>query len=86
MICAADSSRVCRSVWTVTSGFSGAFVRRGDAGELLDLAGARLFVEALRVALLADFERRVDEDFDEIAPAFERDLAGAVAVGAVRAR
>src|SRR5262245_15312491 len=40
-------------------------VRVADAGELLDLAGARLLVEALHVALLADGERRVDEHFDE---------------------
>src|SRR4051794_20001791 len=34
------------------------FVRIVNAGEVLDLAGARLLVEALRVALLGDRERR----------------------------
>ena len=45
----------------------GRFVRRVDAGEVLDLAAARLLVEALRIALLGDRERRVDEDLDELA-------------------
>lgn len=43
----------------------GGLVRRADARELLDLAGARLLVQALRVALLDDGDRRVDEDLDE---------------------
>ena len=59
------------------------FVRRGDAGELLDLTSARLFVEPLRIALLADFHGRIDEDLDKIAPAFERDFTGAAAVGEI---
>jgi hypothetical protein len=57
-------------------------VRRGDPGELLDLAGARLLVEALHVALLADLDRAVDEDLDEIAGLHER--AHLVAVGPIR--
>ena len=39
----------------------------GDAGEALDLAGPRTFVEALGVAGFADFEGGVDEDLDEVA-------------------
>ena len=39
----------------------------GDAGELLDLAGAGLRVEALDVARLAVLERGGDEDLDEAA-------------------
>ena len=57
-------------------------VRRGDAGELLDLAGARLLVEPLHVALLADLDRAVDEDLDEVARLHDR--AHLIAVGAVR--
>ena len=41
------------------------FVRRRDAGELGDLATARLGVESLDVAGFADGERGVDEDLDE---------------------
>ena len=44
-------------------------VGRVDAGEMLDLARPRLLVEALRVALLDDVERRVDEDLEELAGA-----------------
>ena len=36
-----------------------------DAGEARELAGPGLGVEALRVALLALLDRRVDEDLDE---------------------
>jgi hypothetical protein len=38
-----------------------------DAGEVLDLAGLRLLVEALGIALDTDLDRRVDEDLDEFA-------------------
>ena len=41
------------------------FVRRRDAGELGDLATARLGVESLDVAGFADGERGVHEDLDE---------------------
>lgn len=43
----------------------GLLVRGGDAGKVLDLAGAGLFVEALGVALLGDVEGHVDEDLDK---------------------
>ena len=42
-------------------------VRAVDAGEVLELAGPRLLVEALHIAALGDLERGVDEDFDELA-------------------
>ena len=42
------------------------FVRIVDSGEALELAGAGLLVEALRIALLADVDRRVAEDLDEV--------------------
>src|SRR5262245_38261830 len=42
-------------------------VRCRDAGELLDLAGARLLVEPLHVALLAHLDGTVDEYLDEVA-------------------
>ena len=40
-------------------------VGSGDAGEVLDLTGASLLVEALRVTLLGDLEGHVDVDLDE---------------------
>ncbi len=40
-------------------------VGRGDAGELLDLAGASLLVQALGVAPLAGLEVGLDVDFVE---------------------
>src|SRR6266404_5652811 len=56
-------------------------VRGGDAGELLDLAGARLLVEAFHVALLADLDRALDVHLDEISG---HEGAHLIAVGAVR--
>src|SRR5690349_5828937 len=53
----------------------------GDAGELRDLTGAGLLVEALRVATLALLQRARDVDFHEIAGLHE--AADGVAVGAV---
>ena len=46
-------------------GLVGRLVGVVDAGEARDLAGPGLGVEALRVALLALLDRRVDEDLDE---------------------
>ena len=46
-------------------GARGRLVRVADAGELLDLAGERLRVEALGVAARALVDRGVDEDLDE---------------------
>lgn len=43
----------------------GSLVGRRDAGKVLDLAGARLLVEALGVPLLGLGQRHVDKDFDE---------------------
>ncbi len=42
-------------------------VRRTDAREVLQLAAAGLLVQALRIALLGFFERRIDEHFEELA-------------------
>src|SRR5205823_1061303 len=47
-------------------------VRGRDPGELRDLAGARLLVETLDVALLARLDRAVDEDLDEVARLHDR--------------
>src|SRR5690242_12389932 len=44
-------------------------IRGVDAGEVLDLAFEGAGVETFRVALLADIERRVDVDLDELAVA-----------------
>src|ERR1017187_9821190 len=41
-------------------------VRRRDAGEVGNLAGAGLLVEALRIALFTNFERGVDIYFHEL--------------------
>src|SRR5688572_31054205 len=46
-------------------------VRIADAGEFLDEPCARLGVAPLAVALLADFERRGDENLDESAHLFD---------------
>ncbi len=61
----------------------GRFVGGVDPCEVLDLAGPRFLVELLRVPLLANFQRRIDEDLDEIVAALQCDLAGAAAVRAV---
>lgn len=39
------------------------FVRRADAGEIVDLAVARAEIEALQVARGANLQQRVDEQF-----------------------
>ena len=49
-------------------GVRGTLVRRADAGEVLQLARTRPRVEALRVALLGDLDRRVHVDLDEPQP------------------
>lgn len=49
----------------VDLGLDGGLVRGRDAGELLDLAGAGLLVQALGVARLDDGEGRVNKDLDE---------------------
>ena len=56
-----------------------------DAGEAGDLAGPRLGVEALGVALLALLDGRVDEDLDERDAVRVVRGAGPVAAGPVRA-
>src|SRR3546814_11767706 len=38
-----------------------------DAGEIFELAAARFLVEPLHIARLGDLDRRIDEDFDELA-------------------
>src|SRR6185312_16072862 len=48
-------------------GMLGRLIRAVDAGEILELAGPRLGVEALRVALLGLGERRIDEDLEKLA-------------------
>ena len=60
----------------------GLFVRAVDAGEILELAGPRLGVKALGVALLRLGQRRIDEDLDELA--LRKHLAHHVALGAER--
>ena len=50
----------------------------------LDLARPCALVESLRVALLDDMERGVDEDLDERKPALLVQLACGIAVRAVR--
>ena len=46
--------------------FGWRLVGSGDAGEFLDLVGARFGVKAFGIALFADFQRRIDEDFNEL--------------------
>ena len=54
---AADSRGLAARGVEAELGVRRLLVRVGDAGEVLDLAGERLLVEALRVALGADLER-----------------------------
>src|SRR5205814_964372 len=51
------------------------FIRRVDAGEFANLSGARFFVEIFWIARFANFQRRIDEHFDELSISFERDFA-----------
>ena len=48
-------------------GFLGRLIGAVDAGELLDLTPRRLGIQALRVALLADRDRRIHVHLDELA-------------------
>jgi hypothetical protein len=66
MIRRAFSSGVWVSVSSVISGVQRRLVGVADAGELLDLAAAGLGVHAFHVTVLADRERGVDEDLDEL--------------------
>src|SRR5690606_19161562 len=43
-----------------------------DTGEILDLAGPRLFIKPLDVARLADFERGVDKNLEKLILLHER--------------
>ena len=66
------------------SGCFGRLIGAVDAGEIGQLAGPRLGVEALDVAPLGLGQRRVDEDLDELALGQHR--ADHLALGAERAR
>src|SRR6185312_10402072 len=59
----------------------GPLIRRVDAGEVADLAGARLAVETLRVAPFALLQRRVDKHLEELAGVEQ--LAGRAPLAAV---
>ena len=61
-----DQFRICRRL-----------VREVEPGEVLQFAAPRLLIQALRIALFADFERRIDEYLDEFArrDEFARHLA-----------
>src|SRR3954454_19852425 len=56
-----------------------------DAGHARDLAGASAGVQALRVALLAELQRRVDEDLEEVDADLLVDGPRGVAVRRIRA-
>ncbi len=58
-------------------GVLGRFIGAVDAGEVFDLACAGLPVKPLGIALLADLQGGVDEDFNELA--FIHHLAGHLA-------
>src|SRR3546814_1546018 len=58
----ADGGRVDTNI-----GRLGRFVGAVDAGEIFELAAARFLVEPLHIARLGDLDRRIDEDFDELA-------------------
>src|SRR5262245_9159521 len=48
-------------------GTLGLFIRGIDACEVLELSLSRLPIESLRVARLGDLQRRIDEQFEELA-------------------
>src|SRR5438552_1205222 len=56
------------------------FVGRIDSGELPDFAGTRLFVKILRIARFANFQRRIDENFDKLCVALKRNFPRATAI------
>ena len=66
----------------MSCGAIGGFIRRIDAGEFADLAGARLDVQALGIAALALLQRSRQIDLDELRVADA--LADLVAIGAER--
>ena len=48
-----------------------------------DFAGSCLFIEPFRIALLHNFERRIDEDFDKVETRILVDLASNRAIGTI---
>ncbi len=60
-----------------------AYLRIVDPSETLNFAGAGFLVEPLRIPFLADFDRGIDEHFDEIARL--QACSNCVAVLAIRA-
>src|SRR3546814_16328972 len=61
-VCRADGGRVDTNI-----GRLGRFVGAVDAGEIFALAAARFLVEPLHIARPGDLDRRIDEDFTELA-------------------
>jgi hypothetical protein len=66
------------------------FVGSRDTGEVLDLAGTSLLVEALGITLLGDLEGHVDVDLDErqgvviaLGAGLFVKLAGKIAIGPI---
>src|SRR5438874_257367 len=55
-----------------------------DACEFANLSGTRFFVEVLRIARLANFQRRINKDFDKFGVAFQSNLSRAAAIHPVR--
>ena len=45
----------------------GRFIGAVDASEVFELAGTRLFIQALHIARFGDLQRRIDEDFHKFA-------------------
>ena len=60
------------------------FIRGTDPREIADLAGPRFFVEIFRISRFANFERGIDEDFDKLRVALERNLARTAAIHSIR--
>ena len=59
------------------------FVGRIDSSELTNLSRARPFVEIFGIARFANLQRRINEHFDELRIALERDLAGTAAIHSI---
>src|SRR5437868_1240951 len=71
--------RANHDLWVLRS-----FVRRVDASEFTDLASPRLLVEILRIPRFANFQRRINEHFDKLSVAFQRNLSRAAAMHPIR--
>ena len=60
------------------------FIGCADPGEIADLAGPRFLVKIFWISRFANFERGIDEDFDKLRVALERNFAGTATIHSIR--